>query len=114
MQTTSANGELIRLQKTEAELLDLPSNRYVLQLMATSERSALYQHIDRQPNSSNLKVYRGLRGGSRFYILVEGFYADRGAALAAVLNLPENQQKAKPWPKKLADIQREIQQLGGK
>ncbi len=98
------------VSRGEQRLLALPPNGYVLQLMATSALTSLEAFIARQANQSNLMVYQGQRGGKQLYILVEGFYNDTTAARAAVANLPVNQRKGGPWPKRISDIHRDIRQ----
>ncbi len=95
----------------EKALLTLIPNGYVLQIMATSTEDSLHNYIARQPNRSNLLVHRAYRDGKRMYLLVEGFYADKEAALAAVENLPQEQRDASPWPKPVSVIHEEIRQV---
>lgn len=95
----------------EKALLTLVPSGFVLQIMATSTEDSLHNYIARQPNRSNLLVHRAFRDGKRMYLLVEGFYADKDAALVAVENLPQEQQDAKPWPKKVSVIHEEIRQV---
>lgn len=92
----------------EQELLRLPASGFVLQLMATSTADAIRSYIALQPNSKNLRMYRSSRNGKTLYIVVEGFYADKAAAQAAIVNLPEHQRRAGPWPKPVEHVQREI------
>ena len=94
--------------ESERKLLSMPENAFVLQLMAISALDTLQQFVVAQPNRDNLLIYRARRNGKLLYILVEGFYADKAAASAAINNLPSNQRKAGPWPKKLDQIQRDI------
>jgi len=100
------NLPLLKVQQQES----LQSANHVLQLMATSALTSLEAFIARQANQSNLMVYQGQRGGKQLYILVEGFYNDTTAARAAVANLPVNQRKGGPWPKRISDIHRDIRQ----
>lgn len=95
----------------EKALLTLIPSGFVLQIMATSTEDSLHSYIARQPNRSNLLVHRAYRDGKRMYLLVEGFYADKDAALAAVENLPQEQRDAQPWPKKVSVIHEEIRQV---
>jgi len=96
------------LAASEQELLRLSTAGFVLQIMATSTAEAVRSYVARQPNRKNLRMYRGMRNGKTLYIVVEGFYADKGAAQAAIVNLPEQQRSAGPWAKPLEHIQREI------
>lgn len=90
------------------KLLSLPGNGYVLQLMAASAEDKLAAYMAEQPNKANLYAYKTERGGKVLYILVEGYYADKASAQAAVLNLPSQQQKGGPWPKKIEQIHQEL------
>src|SRR5690606_11755304 len=72
-----------------AKLLSLPTNGYVLQLMAASAEDKLSAYVAEQPNKANLYAYKTDRGGKALYILVEGYYADKTSAQAAVVNLPQ-------------------------
>ena len=96
------------LERSEQQLLSLPPNSYVLQLMATSALASLESYIEAQPNRQNLLFYQGVRNGKKLYILVEGFYNDTSAARSGIKNLPKNQQKGGPWPKRVSEIHGEI------
>lgn len=90
------------------KLLSLPADGYVLQLMAASAEDKLAAYVAEQPNKANLYAYKTERGGKVLYILVEGYYADKASAQAAVLNLPLLQRKGGPWPKKIEQIHQEL------
>lgn len=96
------------LAESEKQLLAYPSHAYVLQLMATLDLEKLMSFVAQQPNAANLLVYRTRRDNKLLYILVEGFYADKDSAAAAVVNLPIRQREGGPWPKKLEQVQQEI------
>lgn len=96
------------LSRSETRLLGYSSSGFVLQLMATSYLDKLKGYVLKQSNRNNLAIYEGSRKGKAMYILVEGFYADKQSSLTAIGNLPKNQRKGKPWPKRLQSIQREI------
>jgi DamX protein len=106
----SKQNEITRTlaEKGAARLLSFPGNAYVLQLMAASAEDKLAAYVAEQPNKDNLHAYKTERGGKVLYILVEGYYADKASAQAAVLNLPPQQQKGGPWPKKIEQIHQEL------
>lgn len=108
--TTVSRADM--LAAGEQQLLRYPAEGFVLQLMATSTEEKLKTYAAQQPNRKNLLLYRTTRGGKTLYILVEGFYADKTSALAAIANLPEHQRKVGPWPKKLELIHKEIRANG--
>jgi DamX protein len=91
-----------------ARLLSYPPNAYVLQVMAASAEDKLEAYIAEQPNKLNLYMYRTERDGKVLYILVEGFYADKASAQAAIVNLPARQRDSGAWAKRIEQIQQEI------
>lgn len=91
-----------------AQLLSYPPNAYVLQLMAASAEDKLAAFVANQPNKHNLLMYKTERDGKLLFILVEGFYADKASAEAAVANLPAQQRSGGPWPKKIEQIHQEV------
>lgn len=76
--------------------------------MAASAEDKLSAYVADQPNKANLYAYRTKRDGKALYILVEGFYADKDSAQAAVANLPPQQQEGGPWPKRIEQIHQEL------
>jgi DamX protein len=104
----SSPAELDRLSRDEKILMTLSDNGYVLQIMASTLLPALEEFVADQPNQSSLHIYRSLKSGKSWFIVVEGFYADRDSALAAMSNLPSNQLKVGPWPKSVATVKLEI------
>ncbi len=96
------------LHEDEQKLLMYTSTGFSLQVMALGDRDKIEAYRRSQPNSPNLLVYETVRKGSVIYILLEGFYADKQSALMAIVNLPNKQRKAGPWPKRLQTIHQEI------
>lgn len=96
------------LNEDEAFLMGRPSQGYVLQVLAAKSRKSLEGFVVKQVNSNNIRIYRSLRSGKSWYVAVEGFYADKGSALAAMSNLPKEQLQAGPWPKSIAAVKLEI------
>jgi Uncharacterized protein conserved in bacteria len=91
-----------------ARLLAYPANAYVLQLMAASAEDKLAAFIASQPNKHNLLMYKTERDGKLLFILVEGFYADKASAEAAIANLPAQQRSGGPWPKRIEQVHQEV------
>ncbi|HEY7773131.1 MAG TPA: AAA family ATPase [Marinagarivorans sp.] len=100
--------ELEGLTPDESALMAMPPGGYVLQVSAAKSLSALQQFVEAQPNNATLRIYRSLRSGKSWFVVVEGFYADKDSALAAMSNLPSGQLKAGPWPKSMAAVKLEI------
>lgn len=96
------------LSKDEAFLMSRPQQGFVLQVLAANSQKSLEEFVARQSNRNNLHIYRSIRSGKSWFVVVEGFYADKGSALAAINNLPKGQLKAGPWPKSIAAVKLEI------
>ena len=93
----------------ESVLLSAPNSYYTLQVLAASNDAGLKRYIESQTNRSDLYLYRGLRQGKRWYVVVAGLYPSREAALAGIGALPDAQRKAGPWPRRIGDIKAEIE-----
>lgn len=92
----------------EEKLMKLPQRGFVLQVLAANARESLERFVSEQPNRQNLRIYRSIRSGKSWFVVVEGYYADKDSAVAAISNLPNSQLKAGPWPKSVAAVKLEI------
>jgi DamX protein len=81
-QTKSKTGREL-LSEGERQLLAFPASGYVLQLMGSSALGKLETYAIGQTNRNNLRLYAALHDGKPLYILVEGNYPSKAAALAA-------------------------------
>ncbi len=97
------------LSDSEAFLMGQDSEHYVLQVIAASNESSLNDYILRQTNKDSLRMYRGTREGKSWFVIVQGVYKTRNMALDARENLPNEQAKAGPWPRKISSIKEEIE-----
>ena len=100
--------EIEGLTEDESELMAMAPTGYVLQVSAAKSLPALEEFVNGQRNRSSLRIYRSLRSGKSWFVVVEGYYADKDSALAAMSNLPSGQLKAGPWPKSMAAVRLEI------
>lgn len=96
------------LTDDEEALMKLPQRGFILQVLAANARESLERFVSEQPNRQNLRIYRSIRSGKSWFVVVEGYYADKDSAVAAISNLPNNQLKAGPWPKSIAAVKLEI------
>ncbi len=96
------------LSADERFLMARPKQGYVLQVLGAGSRQSLEDFVAQQSNHKNIRIYRALRSGKSWYVAVEGFYADKDSALAAISNLPKGQLKAGPWAKPMAAVRLEI------
>lgn len=98
---------------TEPEIFLVAQNPefYTLQVVAASKKESLEAYMKRQSNRSSLYMYRGTRESKSWYVIVQGVYSSREAALNARRSLPNEQAKAGPWPRKMSSIQEEIEEF---
>lgn len=96
------------LTADEESLMKLPQRGFVLQVLAANARESLERFVSEQPNRQSLRIYRSIRSGKSWFVVVEGYYADKDSAVAAISNLPNSQLKAGPWPKSVAAVKLEI------
>ncbi|MDZ7925425.1 MAG: AAA family ATPase [Marinagarivorans sp.] len=103
------NRPIEGLTSDEAALMSMADRGFAIQISASNSLKSLESFVAEQRNRSTLKIYRSIRSGKNWYIVVEGFYADKDSALASMKNLPTHQLKAGPWPKSISAIKLEIE-----
>ncbi|MFO1351798.1 MAG: SPOR domain-containing protein [Gammaproteobacteria bacterium] len=88
-------------------LSSLDPREYVVQLLASADKSALDevitaygQHLPMPP-----QIARTLSKGQAWYVLLLGPYTDAGAANTALKTLPADLRKRNPWVRKIATVQ---------
>lgn len=92
-------------------LLSQPGDYFVIQVMAASSRSAVSEFISVQKNEEALNMFETTRLGKPWYVVVTETYSTRVQAERAISQLPENQQQAGPWLRRLDGVQQEIMKL---
>lgn len=91
----------------EQALLAAAAGGYVVQLVALRDEATL-QGFVRQHGLSGTRIYRTQRNGQPLRVLVLGPYANREAAEAARLALPEAVRNQGAWLKSLAAVHKDI------
>ncbi len=94
----------------ERKLLAMPAEHLVLQVVAAGAKDSLQAFVSRQRNRDELLMYEVSRNGKPWYVVVIGSFADRNRADWHRAGLPEEQRKAGPWIRSVADVQGEIRQ----
>lgn len=96
------------LTNDEREVQQWPPESYTLQVMAAGQLSGIQRFVDQQSNKNDLRIVAIERNGSPWYIVLAGTYSTLPEARQAIQNLPPRQSSAKPWPRKVEQVQREI------
>jgi DamX protein len=96
------------VSEQEATILSWDANQYTLQLVGVSTEKAAKDFIAVQSNRKELLLFRTIRQGTDWFVIVTGQYVSNQKARQAAQQLPESQQKSTPWPRDLKTIQSEI------
>ncbi|OED43284.1 hypothetical protein ACH42_10460 [Endozoicomonas sp. (ex Bugula neritina AB1)] len=90
------------------ELLNAPENHYVLQWLAANERGSLERLKQRYPVLQDATIAHYRRSEKDWYVLLDGPYQNRSAAMAALQSSPRAQMSRElyPWTRSLASIQK--------
>lgn len=97
------------LSAHEKTVVEWPATHFTLQLIGAGQKASLTQFIAGQPNRSELLLVSLRRNGKPWYVVVTGVYENTQQARKAIQALPQNQVNGGPWPKKVSDLQRDIQ-----
>lgn len=95
--------------RDEETLLSWRQADFTLQLLGVSTEKAAKEFIAAQPNRDDLLMFRTVRQGKPWFVVVAGRYASAVEARKAITSLPVEQVKAGPWSRGLKGIQEEIQ-----
>lgn len=98
----------------EEAVMFWPKGSYTLQVMAAGQLAGVKQFVSTQPNSRLLRIVRFERNGAPWYAVLVGVYDDVKSARQAIGDLPASQSAAKPWPRKISDVQQSIESFGRK
>ena len=90
------------------ELLNSPENYYVLQWQAANQRGPLENLKKRYPVLQHATIAQYQRTGKHWYVLLDGPFANRGEAMAALESPPRSHMARElyPWTRSIASIQR--------
>ncbi|UTA48562.1 SPOR domain-containing protein [Simiduia sp. 21SJ11W-1] len=91
----------------ELHLLERQPTRYTLQVLAAASEAGVQRFLDENAGLP-MRVYRTVRAGEPWYVVVLGDYASTQQARAAIQKLPKSLQKSGPWPRDVGSIQQQI------
>lgn len=79
---------------------------FSLQIMGSHQESAINRLVAKVGLGGKAKVFHTHFQGQDWYVLTYGQYASSREAQAAVASLPKVVRDLKPWPRKIADLQK--------
>jgi DamX protein len=94
----------------EKAILGWGVSEFTLQLVGLSNEKAAQDFIAEQSNKKDLLLFRSLRQGKDWFVVVTGRFPSSVKARQAIQNLPAVQRQATPWPREIKVIQQEIKQ----
>jgi len=96
------------LTEQEKIILGWDSAEYTLQIVGLSNEKSAHDFIAAQPNKKDLLLFRGVRQGKDWFVVVSGHYPSSAKARQAAQDLPDSQKTASPWPREIKVVQKEI------
>lgn len=103
-----------KLTVDEEAILFWPSEAYTLQVMAAGQLEGVKRFVEVQPNRRQLRIVAFERNDAPWYVVLVGVYETIPEARQAISDLPPVQAKAKPWPRKISDVQQNIREISGR
>lgn len=88
-------------------ILALPAAQFTLQVLGSSSRSNVEEFVARHAASS-LAWYETRNNGNPWFVIIQGAYASREAALSAVASLPAELRNLQPWVRSVSDVQDDV------
>jgi len=92
----------------EKTILSWGESEFTLQIVGLSSEKSALEFIAAQSNKKDLLLFKTIRQGKDWYVVVSGHYPNAAAARQSAKSLPESQLKATPWPRDLKTIKQEI------
>jgi Uncharacterized protein conserved in bacteria len=111
--STAAATSENRLSFDAQALLDVPAQRYALQLAALQSRQDATDFIADYQLGDRVQVYQTRRNNADWYMVLLGDYASVTDARRAELTLADNVRALQPFVKSFSQVHREINRANG-
>ncbi len=86
--------------------MSAPAGTYTLQLSSAS-RSDTLEAFAKENKLANYKVYKTIRNGQTWYVLIHGNYNSVTDAKNAIATLPSAVQAKKPWVRNMKQVKQD-------
>ena len=97
-----------RLSAQRKQLMALPAEHYVLQMMAVRHGDKFLTAMERLHLGTQVHYYKMTYQDKAYYVLVYGDYPSLAEAKAALANLPPKVHAYRPWPRRVDSIHRSL------
>ncbi|WP_369309366.1 SPOR domain-containing protein [Providencia rettgeri] len=91
---------------SSSNLMSAPASSYTLQLSSAS-RSDTLEAFAKENKLANYKVYKTIRNGQTWYVLIHGNYNSVTDAKNAIGTLPAAVQAKKPWVRNMKQVKQD-------
>ncbi|WP_272659765.1 SPOR domain-containing protein, partial [Providencia sp. PROV112] len=89
-----------------SNIMSAPAGSYTLQLSSAS-RSDTLEAFAKENKLANYKVYKTIRNGQTWYVLIHGNYSSVTDAKNAIGTLPAAVQAKKPWVRNMKQVKQD-------
>jgi len=94
--------------KYHSYLKNQPDNYFTLQLLGSSNYSAIQKVVQNHNNYADLFWYKNKREGKDWYTLFYGSYKTKETALQSYNKLPKSLASVKPWIRNIKDVKKQL------
>lgn len=102
---STAQSSQVSISPFEQQLLNFPADSYTVQLLGSRSEENVQEFVSGKVGIGYFETrYKNLP----WFVVVQGNYQNRTAALTAIQSLPEADKQLQPWVRTLSDIQRDI------
>lgn len=106
--TENTGGVAFSQVKGASWITQQSDDGFFLQLLGTHDMGALRKFFSENTMPRNTAWFTTQHDGKPWHVVVQGPFANRGAAVASISSLPEESRKRKPWPRSVASIKQII------
>jgi len=91
--------------KDEDWLMNQDPAYYTVQLLGVDNSKAIIEFVDQHHIQDHSAFFHSSRRGNNWFSLVYGLYEDHNAAQMAISELPKSLREARPWVRRIRDVQ---------
>lgn len=94
--------------KQEEALLKLKGSQYTLQLLGIHLEESAIKFIEGLSDKTGVRYFETIYKDKAWFVVIQGEYLNRDAAIANISKLPKDIQDRKPWARSIASVQADI------
>ncbi|MFK5986136.1 MAG: SPOR domain-containing protein, partial [Pseudomonadota bacterium] len=98
-----------KIVKSQNYILQQPDSFFTLQLLGSSNNSAIQKVLTKHKDHQKLFGYKSIRKSKDWYILIYGSYSSKQKAQQAYKKLPKSLKTTKPWVRNIKSVKQQLQ-----